>query len=185
MARSITIPDKLPTLESAINLFINWRDNPCELLGGLPPVKLFNYTTDIDRTWFVGSSVWMPAVLEQMPDKDADIDIITQNKESYEILFGYIKATLAEVFPGAYTEETNLYGGMKLKRNNRKIIDVWHLPENQSIAEHIMGFPQAHERCAVMAGISKGDINSITRIVMPNSTKREVPKTRNLLDWGS
>jgi hypothetical protein len=186
MARdNVIIPQILPTISKAIDIFIEWRDKPNILLGTLSPIDLFNYTTDIDRVWFVGSSVWMPAVLGIPADSSSDIDIITETEDAYRNLFDYIKFILAERYSGQYFEEENRYGGKKLLRRDthtnyvRKLIDVWHLPSNQTIAEHIMGFPRDHERCAAMAGISKDEVNCFTRIVKPN---KENPELRKIPD---
>lgn len=180
----IKIPAVLPPIENAINMIVRWRDSPSKMLNGIAPIKLFNLYTDIDRTWFVGSNVWYPAVLGLPCPPDADIDIVFHNKEACDTFAEHAKRTLEETDDvNKYTMEPNRYGGQKLIRHwkdtsladhRKSFMDTWWLPNGQSIAEHICGFPRDHERCAMMAGAIAGEFGALTRVVRPNPV-REFP----------
>lgn len=183
MARNILQPATLPSPHDAINTFVGWRDSPCPLIKHVTPLSLFagQWGIDIDRVWFVGSCAWMPAVLGRPFDNESDIDIVFADEEQAKTFVENAVAKLACESPIEH-QSYNTFGGWKFKRAEpgvtppstatanqttyvKSFMDVWWLPPNESIAEHIMSWKHDHEHVAIMAGASVGEISALTRIV--------------------
>jgi hypothetical protein len=145
MAQSIIQPDKLPSVQTAIDLFVAWRDNSSLLLQGLAPIELFkHFSIDIDHAWFVGSCVWYPAVLGVMFPDDSDIDIVFATEPEARSFCEHVQSMLAAQ-QLLLSIGTNVHGGAKFLRDGKGFLDVWWLPEGISIAEHVMGWKHDHE----------------------------------------
>lgn len=192
--KDIIIPKKLPTPEVAVNLFVEFRDKSLPLLAGLSLMQLMGNAQDVDRIWIVGSTAWRPAVFGRYPAAVRDIDIVFGVAKGAEEFITQAKQLLERATNGGvYTIKDKVPKGewtgtsLSKKATDHPFLDAWDLPEGQTIAEHIMGFEQDHERCAITLGALRGEIGALTRIVRPSShnkiIKVAVPTTER--DWFS
>lgn len=176
-------PDVLPRLEVGIDKFIKWRDRPCPLLPGkMCPIDMLKCCMEVepDRTWFVGSSAWMPLVQGRMFDNESDIDIVVSSREAHDAFVEKLVEAFSQQDKTIAVETfKNTHEGTKFKRTSNTraradFLDVWWLPRDKegnirSIQEHVMGFKQAHEHVAIMAGVRPQEIGAVTRIVIPET----------------
>lgn len=193
----VKLPSELPSPEEAVNVFISFMNTPQSLFCGLEPIQLFNTHHDIDRTWVVGSCVWFPAIYGRLDDKITDMDVafsipgmaedfIINAKRLFENKISNEDLLIGAVF---YDISSNVHGGSKLLRNNVGILDAWDIPEGVSIAEHLMGYRNNWERCAILAGACKGEPSALTRLVRyelwDQAQRRKQKENSPPLDYGS
>lgn len=175
-----TIPKKLPTIEKGLELFRQWRDSPCKMLGGLCPIDLFKGPwIDADRVWVVGSAAWVPFVSGKKFKLDhgrlgagSDIDLFFRDRDQAMSFADGVMATLREKQPEHHfyiPDEPNRFGGPKIKAAYRdeELLDVaWLPPSGATIAEVIIGF-RHHERVSVVLTANSHDLSAVIRLVRP------------------
>lgn len=95
--------------------------------------------------WAVGSHVWRPA-LDVVPDQNADFDFVCVDDSRLNI----VKAAVGHLFD----ETTNSFGSVRYVFKNTAVVamDLWRLPDNVSIAEHIKSFPERWQGVAYAIG---------------------------------
>lgn len=182
MAQNIIQPDKLPSVQTAIDLFVAWRDNPSDLLQGYAPIDLFkHFSIDIDHAWFVGSCVWYPAVLGLIFPDETDIDIVFATEPQARSFCEHVEPMFMAL---QVSVDTNVHKGAKFLHDGKGFLDVWWLPAGVSIAEHVMGWKHDHEHVAMMAHVRSGDIGALTRIVRPQKWEEPTkPKAAEHFTW--
>lgn len=178
MTQKIKIPKTLPTPQQAMEILVPWLDEPQRRLAGLSPRQLLA-SGDALQTWFVGSSVWYPAVMKKPPPQTSDIDIVLGYKGKADLVNTIIAKMNERDLESTYAiVGKNVHGGLKISRQLvtpltkqdggiATLIDVWELPKGVSICEHVMSYKYDHEHVALAALASAGEVFSLTRIVRP------------------
>lgn len=193
--RSFRMPGELPPIERGLELFLQWRDAPNKLLGGMAPIDLFKGPfLDLDRTFFIGSCAWMPIVtgklFKEQDDArtktvDHDIDICFADKDQADAFTDAAPALLHEKTVSAtwrLDETVNRFGGRKIVRSDYagEVIDIAWLHPQVSIAEFIAAFKQDHEKVAIVASARPHDLTAVTRLVRPFTHNKRDPAHREI-----
>ena len=160
------IPDKMPSIEDATKNITFLMDIPRPALMDYSISELVNQYSDGSPKWLVGSTVWLPAVFNEV-DKNTDLDVVFQTKDALELFANGTVNELNRRISGArYTLTENGNQGKRiLHPNGDHVIDAWHLQDDESIAELLMSFPYNYQRCAFFMTWTGSSLGYLTRII--------------------
>jgi hypothetical protein len=179
------MPGKLPSTEVAGRNIKHLVDKARERLSGLSLRTLLEAYGDGSPKWLTGSTVWLPAVYD-MVEYDTDLDIVFQDREACQFFAeGTLEALNREIATtppttaptthpappvplggGKYTMSSNRWGsGRIVHPDGKHVMDIWSLETDESIAELLMSYPEAHQRCAYFLSWNAPDASMLTRIV--------------------
>ncbi len=147
-------PNKLPDIAATAKKIQKIVDRPSNRLGDISIGQLAEMLSDGTPAWLTGSTVWLPAVFDQDPDRDGDYDVVFSSRASAEL---FVRGALTELNRRApkgqeFKAVTNALGGSRiLHPDGEGVIDAWYVEEGESIHELLMAYPRHtgdHIRCA-------------------------------------
>lgn len=163
-----SIPKVMPTLDQATKNIVYLMDKPRARLKGYCISELVNTYADGSPKWLTGSTVWLPAVFNQV-DENTDLDIVFSSKDAAE---RFIVGALG-VLPG-YTRAANTWGsGRILHPDGTHVIDAWALEDDESIEELLLTYPNDYQRCAYFMTWSGASPAYLTRIIKKRTRIRQ------------
>ncbi len=186
--RGTKLPEAIKPVELGLNLFCQWKVEPCDKFAGLSFMDLFAGAgpfIDLDRVWVVGSCAWQPIIKGTKWDGQSDVDIIFPDQDQAEAfrdraleLLNNNARPQRRVVEGL---EANRFGGTKLfwtkprtkpsareEVEDREFMDIiWLPPSGRTVAEVISEFNEPHEKVAINAAAAPGDVNSVIRLAYP------------------
>lgn len=163
-----SIPKVMPSIEKATKNIVYLLDKPRERLLGKSVSELVNTFSDGTAKWLTGSTVWLPAVFDQV-DENTDIDIVFASKDAAE---RFIVGALNNL-PG-YTRTTNTWGsGRILHPDGAHVIDAWSLEDDESIEELLLTYPNDYQRCAYFITWGGSSPAYLTRIIKKRTRIRQ------------
>lgn len=176
------IPSTLPSTTDACRKIKAAVDRSNTRLADLSLAKLVTYEHGGEPAWLTGSTVWMPAVFGQEPDREGDFDVVFSSRAATKAFSDRAVAELNQRAPRGkrFTTATNKLGGTRICHpDGEGVIDAWHLEEGESIAELVMAYPThtgVHIRCAYLL-TGAADPSSLLRIVRSlDSRKTTYPR---------
>lgn len=168
---AMRMPKQLPEVAAAMSQIADELERESETLYGVQPIELFGGWCDIRSTWLVGSFVWRAAVFGERPAPGHDMDVVFLDPEGPGQFIDRAARIIMERRKNGKTVSItkNKFGSPRLvdPATGEVKIDAWALPENQTIAEHISGYPWLHQRVAYLVGSVHGEIHGLTRLVRP------------------
>lgn len=153
---------KMPSPAEATTLIKKVCERPNVRLADLSVNDMVRFGGVGSSIWLTGSSVWLPASFGEMPARDVDLDIVFEDPAALQVFCRRVLETLnckmlgvisIKEFPvgfkGFTVVENKLGGARILHPDGNGVIDMWHLAENQSIAELVSDYPgETYIRCA-------------------------------------
>jgi hypothetical protein len=180
VAERISLPgrDKLPTVSDAIVLIQKAMERPIPRLHDTSIWQLFQNAkmTDVTRVWVVGSQAWYPLIKGRTAPADRDWDFVFADEGTHLDFLQTVVDLMRlkgeahvqhEEGPELHRVSSTKVVGRKLKMKRTYVMDCWALPPQTTIAEHVCGFRDMHERCAVLVGATYNEIGAVTRISHP------------------
>lgn len=153
---------KMPAPSEVVKLMKKVCERPNTRLADLSVNGIFDCFDRGTAVWLTGSSVWLPASFGEMPERECDLDLVFEDPITLQVWANALLQTLncrmmgvtsMKEFPkgvAGFTVIENKLGGARILHPDGKgVIDMWHLAENQSIAELVSDYPgETYIRCA-------------------------------------
>lgn len=158
------IPTTMPSYDDAVRNIVYLMDMPRAALCDMAISELVNLYDLGTPKWLTGSTVWLPAVFNQV-DKNTDLDIVYKEKDACDAFAEGALKTLTKRMTGYSVSRNGNNGWRFFTPDGTHIIDTWHLEADESIEELLMTYPEPYQRAAYYMTWSGSSPGYLTRIV--------------------
>lgn len=149
------LPSKPAPIDVASKKIAKFISTPRTRICDSSLQELFESFSDGTPAWLTGSSVWLPAVYNEEPDRDGDMDVIFATQAAAARFLKNVVAELDRRAPAGqrFVITNNSFGsGRILHPDGKPVFDIWACTDDQTIHEALLQYPadRPEIRCAYL-----------------------------------